>query len=159
VTNRELPNTTITVWYGLHKRCELDVVDMPAPSGDGRIVYTDYTCRVFPLRVTDECDKGNRFFCAAWTSARYVSEIGVGFAVMALVALAIGVSTHSRRRRVWRAVAGLVILQSLSSSLHRPPAACLTVYCAAIFQLMAFSIVTDMHRTSRYPPFEGTKFG
>lgn len=64
------------------------------------------------MRVTDECDKGNRFFCAAWTSARYVSEIGVGFVVMALVALIIGVSTHSRRRRVWRAVAGLVILQS-----------------------------------------------
>jgi hypothetical protein len=34
--------------------------------------------------------------------------MAVGFGVMALLSLLIGVSTHSRRRRVWKAVAGFV---------------------------------------------------
>jgi hypothetical protein len=37
-----------------------------------------------------------------------LAQLAVGFGVMALLALLIGVSTHSRRRRVWKAVAGLV---------------------------------------------------
>jgi hypothetical protein len=39
-----------------------------------------------------------------------LAQLGVGFGIMALLALLIGVSTHSRRRRVWKAVAGLVTL-------------------------------------------------
>jgi hypothetical protein len=37
-----------------------------------------------------------------------LAQIAVGFSAMALFSLLIGVSTHSRRRRVWKAVAGLV---------------------------------------------------
>lgn len=91
------------------ERCERSVISIPG-SNHGRLEYTDYECRPFPLSVKDKCDDENRLFCAVWSSARYFTELGIGFAAMALVALLIGVSTHSRRRRVWRAVAGLVIL-------------------------------------------------
>jgi hypothetical protein len=92
------------------ERCQRSVVSIPGPSKGGHLEYTDYECRPFPLSVQDKCDDENRLFCAVWTSAHYFTELGIGFAGMALVALLIGVSTHSRRRRVWRAVAGLVIL-------------------------------------------------
>lgn len=62
------------------------------------------------MRVRDHCEEENQTFCTAFTSARYATELGMGFATLALVALLIGVSTHSRRRRIWRAVAGLVAL-------------------------------------------------
>ena len=53
-------------------------------------------------------------FCAEWTSAGYSAQLGIGFGVLALLALLFGVSTHSRRRRVWKAVAGLVTLNGAS---------------------------------------------
>jgi len=34
--------------------------------------------------------------------------MAVGFGVMTLFSILVGVSTYSRRRRVWKAVAGLV---------------------------------------------------
>lgn len=91
------------------QRCERTLVSIPGPS-NGRLEYSDYQCRPFPLRVQDGCEKENRLSCAKWVSAQYFTELGIGFAAMALAALLIGVSTHSRRRRVWRAVAGLVLL-------------------------------------------------
>jgi len=54
--------------------------------------------------------------------------------------LVIGISTHSRRRRVWRAVAGLVILH-------------------AVFQLVTFILVTELYRKDRFPSFEHAKPG
>lgn len=92
------------------QRCERSSISIPAPGGNGRLEYSDYECRPFPLRVQDGCENENRLFCAEWVSAQYFTELGIGFASLALVALLIGVSTHSRRRRVWRAVAGLVLL-------------------------------------------------
>lgn len=91
------------------QRCERSLVSIPGPS-DGRLEYSDYQCRPFPLRVQDGCEKENRLACAKWVSAQYFTELSIGFASVALLALLIGVSTHSRRRRVWRAVAGLVLL-------------------------------------------------
>jgi len=80
------------------------------------------------------------FFCTSWTSAGYATELAIGFAALSLVTIVIGVSTHSRRRRIWRAVAGLVILHTL-------------------LQIMAFGIVTEMYRTSSYPSFEQARPG
>ena len=76
---------------------------------------SDYECRKFPLRIQDGCEGEKKIFCAAWTSAQYLTEWGIWFSAAALVALLFGISTHSRRRRVWRAVAGLVLLHGAIS--------------------------------------------
>jgi len=34
--------------------------------------------------------------------------IAIGFSAVALAAIVFGVTTHSRRRRIWKAVTGLV---------------------------------------------------
>ncbi|EGO25752.1 hypothetical protein SERLADRAFT_388174, partial [Serpula lacrymans var. lacrymans S7.9] len=68
------------------ERCERQVVKIPGP-GNGGFEYTDYECRPFPRSVSDSCDDENRFFCAAWTSAQYSTELGIGFAALALVSL------------------------------------------------------------------------
>ena len=86
------------------------MVRVPEPSGDWEEVFTAFKCRDFPKRVADRCEEENRLFCVEWTSAGYLAQLALGFGVMALFALLIGVSTHSRRRRVWKAVAGLVTL-------------------------------------------------
>jgi len=140
VISPEILHTQITVQYGLSERCELEVVDVPGQPGDGRLEYTNYTCRKFPTPVSDSCEKENRVFCTSWTSAGYATELAIGFAALSLVTIVIGVSTHSRRRRIWRAVAGLVILHTL-------------------LQIMAFGIVTEMYRTSSYPSFEQARPG
>jgi hypothetical protein len=92
------------------KRCERQVLKIPDGSGDWQIVYTDFKCRDFPKSVSDRCEKENHLFCVEWASAGYLAQLAVGFGVMALLAILIGVSTHSRRRRVWKAVASLVTL-------------------------------------------------
>lgn len=107
---REFLYTRINVRYGLMKRCERQVVRIPDSDGDWQFVYTAFKCRDFPKSVSDRCEKENRLFCVEWTSAGYLAQLAVGFGTMALFALLIGVSTHSRRRRVWKAVAGLVTL-------------------------------------------------
>ncbi|KAF8444583.1 hypothetical protein L210DRAFT_3758573 [Boletus edulis BED1] len=135
----DLPNTTTTIRYGLLQRCERSIVSIPGP-GNGRLEYSDFQCRPFPLKVQDGCEKENHLACVEWVSARYFTELGIGFASMALVALLIGVSTHSRRRRVWRAVAGLVLLH-------------------AIFQLGAFVLVTELYSRNAFDNFEHAKPG
>jgi len=124
--------TKTTIRYGLMERCQHKVIQ------DGSLKYVVDKCRPFPLRVRDHCEEENRNFCVAFTSARYSTELGIGFAAMALVALLIGVSTHSRRRRIWRAVAGLVVLH-------------------AIFQLVAFGLITEIYRHGSYAPFDDAK--
>jgi hypothetical protein len=121
-----------TIRYGLMERCKVKVVE------DGRIQYVDYKCRPFPMRVKDHCEDENANFCVAFTSARYCTELGIGFAALALVALLIGVSTHSRRRRIWRAVAGLVALN-------------------AIFQLVTFALITGVYNRGLYAPFDDAR--
>ncbi|KAG0693399.1 hypothetical protein DFH29DRAFT_964260 [Suillus ampliporus] len=131
----DIMNVQVTVRYGLMQRCERSIITIPGPSKGGHLEYTDYECRPFPRSVKDKCDDENRLFCALWTSAQYFTELGIGFAAMGLAALLIGVSTHSRRRRVWRAVAGL------------------------LFQLVTFILVTELYRKERFPAFEHAKPG
>ncbi|KAJ7045523.1 hypothetical protein C8F04DRAFT_1065097 [Mycena alexandri] len=125
-------NSSYQVKYGLTKVCERLVI--------GR-KFEAFDCRKFPTRDEDSCDDKNRFFCAAWSSAGYAVELAIGFGALSLAAIIFGVSTHSRRRRIWRAVAGLVVLHSA-------------------FQLAAFALVLDMHRASRFPiTFDNAKLG
>ena len=91
---------------------------IPDTSGDWHNVYTDFKCRNFPKSVSDHCDEENRLFCAEWTSAGYSAQLGIGFGILALIALLFGVSTHSRRRRVWIAVAGLITLNGTSPDFY-----------------------------------------
>jgi hypothetical protein len=109
--------TRTVVRYGLTKRCERQVVRVPDSSGDWQDVFTAFKCRDFPKSVSDRCEKENRLFCVGWTTAGYMAHLAVGYGTMALLALLIGVSTHSRRRRVWKAVAGLVTLNGACSTL------------------------------------------
>jgi len=139
ITTYELPGVTSVIRYGLMQRCERSIVSIPGPN-NGRLEYSDYQCRAFPLRVQDGCEDENRLFCAEWVSAQYFTELGIGFAAIALAALLIGVSTHSRRRRVWRAVAGLLLLH-------------------AIFQLVTFVLVTELYRKDTFYAFQHAKPG
>ncbi|KAJ6499295.1 hypothetical protein C8R45DRAFT_981885 [Mycena sanguinolenta] len=121
--------------YGLHQVCQRVAIDLPG----GGTKFERSQCRKFPSRDEEDCDE-NGYFCAAWTSAGYAVEIAIGFGALSLVAILVGVSTSARRRRVWRVVAGFVVLQSL-------------------LQLAAFILVVDLYRTSRYPTFEDAKLG
>lgn len=107
VKYKEVLYTTITLFYGLSQRCQLQVIQ----TEDGRLSYRDYECRDFPTTVNDHCDKDEyKYFCIAWTSAYYLDQIALGIGAVALVTVLFGVTTHSRRRRIWRTVAGLVFL-------------------------------------------------
>lgn len=113
VSYPETLGTKITVEYGLMRSCERHVVRMPI--GDGsQIAYTDYKCRPFPARLKDSCEDENQLFCIEWTSAGYFAELAAGFAAVSCLAIVFGVTTHSRRRRIWRVVATLVALQGPS---------------------------------------------
>ncbi|KAJ3489031.1 hypothetical protein NLI96_g2432 [Meripilus lineatus] len=129
----------ITIQYGLNRRCERSLIVLPAPDG-GRMEYSDYKCRPFPTAKLDECDEDNKLFCVAWTTAGYFSQLSLGFAGVACLAIIFGVTTHSRRRRIWRAVAGLVWLH-------------------ASFQAAAFAVITDLYVNSRFPTFEQARPG
>lgn len=113
VVHYDLLYTKFTVIFGLYERCESSLSEFP--SGGGKISYSNYTCRHFPGSVTDGCEKENKAFCGAWISAGYIDELAIGFASVSLVAILFGVTTHSRRRRIWRAVFGLLVFQSTFS--------------------------------------------
>lgn len=89
------------------------MIVIPGLPEGSRLAYTDYKCRPFPNRVTENCDKENKTFCMIWSTAGYFSELAIGFGVVACLALLFGVSTHSRRRRIWRAVAGLTAFHGM----------------------------------------------
>ena len=113
IVNSELLGSKVTVHYGLLERCERSVLVLPGmPDNGGHIEYRDYKCRAFPVRTLDSCDKENKFFCIAWTSAGYFTELSIGFASVACLAIIFGVTTHSRRRRIWRAAAVFVAFHS-----------------------------------------------
>ncbi|PAV19019.1 3-beta hydroxysteroid dehydrogenase isomerase family containing [Pyrrhoderma noxium] len=128
-------NSKTVIRYGLLERCERQVIDFPGPGQNGRIHYTDYSCRAFPSRKEDRCESDNRYFCTLWWTAGYAAELGVVFGAAALMAVLVGVSTRSRRRRVWRGIAGL-------QALH------------ASFKIVAFGIITHLYAKSRHPYFE-----
>jgi len=127
--------TKTVIRYGLLERCERDVIDFPGPGEKGRIRYTEYTCRPFPSRKEDRCEDSNRYFCTMWWTAGYAAELGIVFGAAALLAVLIGVSTRSRRRRVWRAVVGL-------QALHGG------------FKIVAFGIITHLYSRAHHPYFD-----
>ncbi|KAK7045603.1 hypothetical protein VNI00_007436 [Paramarasmius palmivorus] len=140
VKTPEVLYTTITFRYGLTQLCELTVVDAPGTGENDRLSYTTYSCRKFPMRIKDRCEEEFEGFCTAWVTAGYASELGIGFAALSLFAILVGVSTGSRRRRIWKAVATLVFLH-------------------AVFEIVAFAIVTDTSRTGAYPTLDKAKMG
>lgn len=105
----EVLRTKITITYGLSQRCERTLTSIPGRN-NGKWEYSDYECRKFPAKVADGCEDENEGFCSAWISASFFDELAIWCAAASLVAILFGVSTHSRRRRIWRAVAGLVFL-------------------------------------------------
>lgn len=141
-----------TISYGLKERCELQVVDMPGVS------YRDYSCRPFPAHAADHCEKENRLFCVVWTTAGYLAELGAGFAALALFSLVVGVTTRSRRRRIWKAVAGLVILHG-NIQHRRSNAAIGLTFSAVLLQIAAFAIVTHLYSTSQFLAFDNAMPG
>ena len=95
--------------YGLNRRCQTNIIEIPGPN-NGTIKYANYECRPFPMRVQDGCEKENKKFCMIWGTASYFGELGIGFAVVACLAIMFGVTTHSRRRRIWKSASVLVAL-------------------------------------------------
>ena len=91
------------------RSCEYQAVRLPV-GGGSKIEYSDYRCRSFPARVKDACEKENQAFCVEWTTAGYLSELATGFGAVSTLAIVFGVTTHSRRRRIWKMVAALVAL-------------------------------------------------
>ncbi|KAI0355684.1 hypothetical protein OH77DRAFT_1424625 [Trametes cingulata] len=139
VHGEDIIHKSVVVSYGLSQRCELKVIEVPSGDG-GRLTYTNYDCRPFPLRVSDGCEKENRRFCMVWGTASYFGSLGIGFAAVACLAIGFGVSTHSRRRRIWKSVSVLVALH-------------------VICQIIVFAIVTDLYRTDAFPSFERARPG
>lgn len=134
------PDSHVVVRFGLNERCERVTVFTPEPDHDSDPVVEVLECRPFPFGVRDGCKHPGTLVCAAWTSAQYFSELGCWCAGAALVALLFGVSTHSRRQRVWRAVAGLVLMH-------------------ACWQLLTFMLIAELYRTGRFPAFEHARPG
>jgi len=129
VKSSEVLHTRVTTEYGLGEICETIYSHVPSPTGDGDLIYRSYKCRRFPTGVKDDCDGKNRAFCAEWTSAGYVDQVAIGFGAVSLLAILFGVTTGSRRRRIWGVVSWLVFFQ----------ASC---------QLAAFAIITHIYDTA-----------
>lgn len=160
VRYEEIPFTKVTVTYGLVQRCELTVFEIPSPGSDnGTISRRSYECRTFPASVSDHCEKENKSFCAAWTSAEYLDQVAIGFSAVSLVAILFGVSTHSRRRRIWKAVAGLLILQCMIDIFGFFPFSSLPIPFIATCQVITFGVITEMYRSVAYPSFERARPG
>jgi hypothetical protein len=150
--------TKITVKFGLYERCQLTLSEIP--SGEGKISYKNYECRHFPGSVTDRCEKENRSFCGAWISAGYIDELAIGFASVSLVAILFGVTTHSRRRRIWRAVFGLLLFQgTLVVSFRKLLQVFTLVSFLAVCQISTFALITNVYYNSNYPLFDRARPG
>ncbi|KAH9931178.1 uncharacterized protein BXZ73DRAFT_101759 [Epithele typhae] len=139
VKNPDIFHTKDVVSIGLNQLCELSVIDWPGPNGS-TISYTNYSCRRFPMRDADGCDKENKAFCMIWSTAGYFGELGIGFAIVSCLAILFGVTTRSRRRRIWKSASVLVALHVLS-------------------QMISFAVVTHLYRTEMYPTFDRARPG
>ncbi|KAJ7287526.1 hypothetical protein C8J57DRAFT_1049162 [Mycena rebaudengoi] len=145
--------------YGLTEVCERLSIRLPGGSQQ----YEDFKCRKFPTRDNDRCNDDNRMFCTEWArqvllpdildNAGYAVEIAIGFGALSLVTIILGVSTRSRRRSLWRAVAGLVMRGSVSKFYSRfiaaltvgripGPAFILNAVCWVIGILTAVGVIT-----------------
>lgn len=143
------------------KRCERQVVEIPGMPDGSKLAYTDYQCRPFPLRVEDHCEKENKTACVMWSTAGYLSELSAGFGVVACVAILFGVSTHSRRRRIWRAVAWLVAFHGTWDGLllHAEDRKLDIMNVTVALQIATFAVTTDVYRNDRFPSFERARPG
>jgi len=139
VETPEVLHTKIIITYGLSRQCQQTITRISGPN-NGKLEYSDYECRDFPMKVKDGCEEEYGSFCTAWSSARYFEEIAAWSAGVTLLAIGFGASTGSRRRRVWRVVAGLVMVH-------------------AIFQIFTFGIITDLYSSSRFTNFENARIG
>ncbi|TFK91605.1 hypothetical protein K466DRAFT_482456 [Polyporus arcularius HHB13444] len=139
VSEPDIIHDKVVVEYGLNRRCETRVIQLPYPGGS-KNTYTSYECRAFPMRAPDGCEKDNKTFCMIWSTAGYFGELGIGFAVVACLAILFGVTTHSRRRRIWKSASVLVVLHVLS-------------------QITAFAVVTELYRTEAFPTFNHARPG
>ncbi|KAJ3546581.1 hypothetical protein NM688_g5500 [Phlebia brevispora] len=140
VVTTELFNMKEIEHYGLTQYCDLKIMTVPGMPNGSDIRYTDYNCRPFPARVADACEKENHYFCIVWTTAGFFSELAAGFAALSCLALVFGVTTHSRRRRIWRAVAALVAIH-------------------ALLLIATFAIVTDTYVNNLLPIFQNARPG
>ena len=66
------------------------------------------------MRVQDGCEDDNKAFCMIWSTAGYFGELGIGFGAVSCLAILFGVTTHSRRRRIWKSASVLVALHGES---------------------------------------------
>lgn len=112
-----------TIYYGFTERCQKSEL----PDGD-----LSLKCRPFPDKDSDACDQAYGSFCTLWSTASYVSCLAIGFGAVACTAIIFGVSTHSRRKRIWKVAAVLIALHGVS-------------------QLVTFILVTDMYRLGNFP--------
>lgn len=132
-------HTKTAIYYGLMEHCRLVEVNLPDNQNNSNS-YTIYECRKFPTSLLDGCEKENRTFCATWVTAGYAAELSAGFAALTTLTILFGVSSRARRRRMWRAVAGLL-------SLH------------VLLQIITFGVVTVAFFQTHYPKFERAQFG
>lgn len=149
----------MTAEYGLGELCETIYSHIPSPTGDGEMIYRSHKCRRFPTGVKDDCDGKNRAFCAEWTSAGYVDQVAIGFGAVSLLAILFGVTTGSRRRRIWGVVSWLVFFQGRRSLLFCRSFESLILTCGltATCQLIAFAIITHIYDTVE--AFEHARLG
>lgn len=106
----EILNIRTTVSYGFTERCE----EIRYPGSDRDLV--SFECRPFPIKDSDKCDGTYKSFCTLWYTAGYVSYLALGFGAVACLAIVFGVSTHSRRKRIWKVVAALIALHGTPES-------------------------------------------
>ena len=139
-------NVETTITYGLSRLCLLKVTQPTNATSE----YMDLECRPFPSKVLDDCEKENAQFCVAWKSARYCVVLAAWCASAVLCAIVFGVSTRSRRRRIWRVVVTLLLLHG--SSLRASSFFFCVTFALAPFSVASAGSVLDYHRSvSQFP--------
>lgn len=137
-----------TVYYGFTERCQR--TEFP----DGEV---SLRCQPFPTKDSDACDQTYGSFCTLWSTAGYISYLAIGFGAVACTAIAFGVSTHSRRKRIWKVVAALIALHGklkIFQHFSKPAPMYHTdglSKCPGLSQLVTFILVTDTYRLGNFP--------
>lgn len=169
---------TLRVWLTtlifLFQRCDRTII---YDSNSTDQYHTEYNCRRFPSKQYHDCQREVDNYCILWfvfiirlfcfaypgpyflrDTAGYASQLSlvfVGAALVALLVVSTGFSTHSRRRTAWQGVAALTGLHGLFSFV-------LFVvikqnYVPGALQIVAMAIVVNLHKNSAYPLFGEAK--
>ena len=113
---------------------------------------TTTECRPFPTKDSDACDRAYRSFCTLWSTASYFSYLAIGFGAVTCAAIVFGVSTHSRRKRIWKVVAATIGLHGTFDPVHTwKTLLTLDADVPGVSQLVAFIFVTDLYRLQNFP--------